>query len=96
MEEEKNNRERTVYKKVKDKYVFFIIIIYSFCSQNAQWHCSVRGCPLSALQVSAGTIMEWSPAQATGQEVEKLQVQSVGEADCEYKAVYPRIISWQP
>ena len=24
---------------------------------------------------------------------EKLQVQSVGEADCEYKAIYPRIIS---
>jgi hypothetical protein len=25
--------------------------------------------------------------------IEKLQVQSVGEADCEYKAIYPRIIS---
>jgi len=24
------------------------------------------------------------------QNVEKLQVQSVGEADCEYKAIYPR------
>ena len=26
----------------------------------------------------------------TGRKTEKLQVQSVGEADCEYKAIYPR------
>jgi len=25
-----------------------------------------------------------------GHNIEKLQVQSVGEADCEYKAIYPR------
>ena len=54
MEEEKNNRERTVYKKVKDKYVFFIIIHYRndvslfLLSKCTVTFCSVRGCPLSA------------------------------------------------
>ena len=53
-------------------------------------HCScfvVRGgsCGESTsvpLALWCGLVKTWKP--------EKLQVQSVGEADCEYKAIYPR------